>query len=152
MDDRTRYETVKSRLRVMGEGAAQQVHDAMELNPYSVREVANTLDEMVLNEPDEFERIGETYRCKPTQSEPAASSTAPSTVPASGTIEVRSTPDGVEVYVDGAFIGNAPATLKLAPGQHTIRVIQSGFKEWSREIAVQSGSEAHLSATLDKTD
>jgi len=64
MDDRTRYETVKSRLRVMGEGAAQQVHDATELNPYSVREVANTLDEMVLNEPDEFEKIGEAYRCK----------------------------------------------------------------------------------------
>ena len=64
MDDRTRYETVKSRLRVMGEGTAQQVHDAMELSPYSVREVANTLDEMVLNEPDEFEKIGEAYRCK----------------------------------------------------------------------------------------
>ena len=48
----------------MGEGTAQQVHDAMELNPYSVREVANTLDEMVLNEPDEFEKIGEAYRCK----------------------------------------------------------------------------------------
>jgi hypothetical protein len=63
---------------------------------------------------------------------------------------VRSSPDGAEVYVDGAFIGNAPATLKLSPGQHTIRVTQSGFKEWSREIAVQAGSEAHLSATLDK--
>jgi len=48
----------------MGESTAQQVHDAMELNPYSVREVANTLDEMVLNEPDEFEKIGEAYRCK----------------------------------------------------------------------------------------
>ncbi len=70
--------------------------------------------------------------------------------PAIGTIEVRSVPDGAEVYVDGSFIGNAPATLKLAPGQHTIRVTQSGFKEWSREIAVQAGSEAHLSASLEK--
>jgi hypothetical protein len=39
MDDRTRYETVKSRLRTMGEGTAQQVHDALEPTPYSVPEV-----------------------------------------------------------------------------------------------------------------
>lgn len=85
-----------------------------------------------------------------TQSQPAASPQAPSGVPATGTIEVHSTPEGAEVYLDGAFVGNAPATLKLAPGQHTIRVTQSGYKDWSREIAVQSGSEAHLSASLDK--
>jgi PEGA domain len=72
--------------------------------------------------------------------------------PAIGTIEVHSLPDGAEVYVDGSFIGNAPATLKLAPGQHTIRVTQTGYKEWSREIAVQAGSEAHLSASLDRRD
>jgi hypothetical protein len=65
---------------------------------------------------------------------------------------VHSTPEGAEVYVDGAFIGNAPATLKLSPGQHTIRVTQSGFKDWSRDISVQAGSEAHLSASLDKQD
>lgn len=88
----------------------------------------------------------------PTQSDPVAPSAPPAGVITKGTIEVRSTPDGAEVYADGAFVGNAPATLKLAPGQHTIRVTQSGFKEWSREIAVQAGSEAHLSATLDKLD
>ncbi|MHB8502481.1 MAG: PEGA domain-containing protein [Candidatus Acidiferrales bacterium] len=83
----------------------------------------------------------------------AAASPAPANVAiATGTVEVHSTPDGAEVYVDGAFIGNAPATLKLAPGQHTIHVTQSGYKEWSREIAVQAGSEAHLSATLDKQE
>ena len=86
----------------------------------------------------------------PTQSD--APLPAPAGVPATGTVEVHSTPEGAEVYVDGAFIGNAPATLKLSPGQHTIRVTQSGFKEWSREIAVQVGSEAHLSAVLDKLD
>jgi hypothetical protein len=86
----------------------------------------------------------------PTQSEPAASPAPPAEVPTTGTVEVHSTPEGAEVYVDGAFIGNAPATLKLAPGKHTIRVTQSGYKEWSREIAVQAGSEAHLAASLDK--
>jgi len=65
---------------------------------------------------------------------------------------VHSTPEGAEVYADGNFVGNAPATLKLTPGQHTIRVTQSGYKEWSREIGVQAGSEAHLMASLDKQE
>jgi hypothetical protein len=88
----------------------------------------------------------------PIQSDPASSPVRPAEIVATGTIEVHSTPDGAEVYVDGAFIGNAPATLKLSPGQHTIRVTQSGFKDWSREIAVQAGSEAHLAASLEKQE
>ena len=64
MNDRTRYESVKSRLRAMGEGTAQQVHDAMEPTPYSVREVENTLDEMALAEQDEFEKVADLYRWK----------------------------------------------------------------------------------------
>jgi hypothetical protein len=62
MDDRTRYETVKSRLRAMGEGTAQQVHDALDPTPYSVREVENTLDELVVNEKEEFAKLGTVYR------------------------------------------------------------------------------------------
>lgn len=54
MDDRTRYETAKHRLRATGEGTAQQVHTSMEPTPYSVREVENTLAEMALAEQDEF--------------------------------------------------------------------------------------------------
>ena len=86
----------------------------------------------------------------PTQSEPGTSTTPPVAAPTTGTVEVTSIPEGAEVYADGAFIGNAPATLKLSPGEHKIRVSQSGFKEWSRDVAVQAGSEAHLSATLEK--
>lgn len=88
----------------------------------------------------------------PTQSDPAPSAGAPTGVPATGTLDVHSTPEGAEVYVDGTFIGNAPATLKLTPGQHTIRVTQAGYKEWSREIGVQAGSEAHLTASLGKQE
>ena len=62
MDDRTRYETVKSRLRAMGEGTAQQVHDSMEPSPYSVREVENTLDEKMVHEKEEFTKAGAVYR------------------------------------------------------------------------------------------
>lgn len=81
----------------------------------------------------------------PTQPDPLAATAAPTT----GSVELYSNPDGAEVYVDGAFVGNAPATLKLAPGQHTIRVTQTGYKEWSRDVTVQSGSDVHLTATLE---
>jgi hypothetical protein len=64
MDDRTRYETVKSRLRAMGEGTAQHVHGSMEPTPYSVREVESTLDEIVLHEKEGFEKLDDSYRWK----------------------------------------------------------------------------------------
>lgn len=86
------------------------------------------------------------------QSEPTASQTTATAVSPAGSVELRSTPDGADVYVDGAFVGNSPATLKLTPGLHTIRVKQSGYKEWSRDITVQNGSEAHLTASLEKLE
>ena len=46
----------------MGEGTAQQVHNAMDPTPYSVREVENTLAEMALAEQDEFEKVDDLYR------------------------------------------------------------------------------------------
>ena len=67
-------------------------------------------------------------------------------------LSVNSNPDGAEVYLDNFFIGNTPTTLKLKPGKHTITVKQSGYKEWSREVSADSGSEAHVTATLEKVN
>ncbi len=69
-----------------------------------------------------------------------------------GTIAVKSVPDGAEVYVDGSFVGEAPATLRLAPGKHTIRVTTKGYKDWSRELSVLASSDVKLTATLDKQE
>ncbi len=66
------------------------------------------------------------------------------------TISVSSNPDGADIYADESFIGSAPATLKLSVGKHTIKVSMAGFKDWSREITALAGSEAHLTAALDK--
>ena len=76
---------------------------------------------------------------------------APEADSATGTVSLTTTPDGAEVYVDGQFYGNSPATLKLKPGKHTIGVKLSGYKDWSREMSTDSGSESHLSATLEKS-
>lgn len=67
-------------------------------------------------------------------------------------IALASTPASADVYVDDAFIGNAPASLKLKPGKHTIRVTMAGYKDWAREMSVLAGSQVTLTATLEKTN
>ena len=39
-----------------------------------------------------------------------------------GVVNLSSNPVGADVSLDGNFVGNAPATLKLAPGKYTISV------------------------------
>lgn len=67
-----------------------------------------------------------------------------------GIVNVASNPVGADVSLDGNFVGNAPATLKLAPGKHTVTFKMAGYSDWSREITVQSASEVQLTATLEK--
>jgi hypothetical protein len=80
---------------------------------------------------------------------------APALVPVSassgkGSVTVSSAPDGADVYVDDNFVGNAPATLKLSPGKHTVKVSQDGYKAWSKDISVFADSEVNLKAALAK--
>src|SRR5262249_4992155 len=80
----------------------------------------------------------------------ASGDSAPASVPAVGTLEVHSNPDGAEVYADDKLVGDAPATLKLQPGQHAIKVVLPGYKDWSRELTVEAAASAHLTANLEK--
>ena len=84
---------------------------------------------------------------KPTENKQAENATAE---PAKGTVNLSSNPTGADVLVDGDFVGNSPAALKLPRGRHTVTVKMAGYKDWSREITVQSGSEVQLTATLEK--
>ena len=79
---------------------------------------------------------------KPAEGAPAA--------PENGRVILNSVPDGADVYVDDAFVGNAPATLKLPAGKHTVKVSQNGFAAWTKEVSVFAGSEVNLKATLEK--
>src|SRR5215467_2621463 len=69
---------------------------------------------------------------------------------AKGTINVSSNPTGADVLLDGNFVGNTPASLKIPGGKHTVTVKMSGQKDWSRDITVEPGSEVQLAATLEK--
>jgi len=52
-----------------------------------------------------------------------------------------------EIEVDGAFVGNSPTTVQLAPGAHRI-VVKHGAKTWQRTLQVNAGSTITLNATL----
>jgi hypothetical protein len=54
------------------------------------------------------------------------------------------------VYVDDDLVGNAPATLRLPAGKHTVKVSQQGYKPWTKQLAVFAGSETNLKASLEK--
>ena len=67
------------------------------------------------------------------QAKPSESKTTSTpSEPTKGAVNVSSNPPGADVQVDGEFVGNCPAALKLAPGKHTVMVKMSGYKDWSR--------------------
>ena len=71
---------------------------------------------------------------------------------ADAVVALVSTPAGADVNIDGNFVGNAPAKLRLKPGKHTIAVSMAGYKVWSRDLTALGGSEVSLTANLEKKE
>jgi len=67
-----------------------------------------------------------------------------------GLVMVSSSVEGSDIYVDGIFVGNTPANLKLESGIHIIEVKHNEYHTYKREIRVYSDSEVSLKATLKK--
>ena len=77
---------------------------------------------------------------------------APATVAVveTATIIVKSNPDGAEITINGKFVGTTQSTLKLPAGEHVLKIEKTGYKEWSRTITLNSGSEITIEANLEK--
>jgi hypothetical protein len=67
-----------------------------------------------------------------------------------GLVNVTASDADQEIFVDGAFVGNTPAKLKLAGGPHMIEVKKAGFKDYRRQVQVGEGSELTLNVVLEK--
>ena len=67
-----------------------------------------------------------------------------------GSVNVTSEDETSEIFVDGAFVGNPPAKVKLSEGRHVIEVRKPGFKAYRRELQVGVGAELSLRALLEK--
>jgi PEGA domain len=86
----------------------------------------------------------------PAEKAPAARAfSAASTGSDNGVLILSSDTVGAEIYIDGKFVGDTPATISLATGMHQIAIKASGKKDWKREIEVMKGSQVSLHPVLD---
>jgi hypothetical protein len=63
---------------------------------------------------------------------------------------VKAEDDSYEIFVDGTFVGNTPARVKLAEGAHVVEVKKGGFKDYRKQIKITEGAELTLRAVLEK--
>jgi len=63
-----------------------------------------------------------------------------------GTVFVDSEPGGSNVYLNGVLQGNKTATRMVLPGghQYTVKLTQSGYRDWSRTFSLDGGKIERL--------
>jgi serine protease Do len=66
-----------------------------------------------------------------------------------GQLTITSEPDAAEIFVDGKYHGNAPATLKLPAGSHSILLKSPGRPDFSRTLELPKSSKLNLKALFD---
>lgn len=67
-----------------------------------------------------------------------------------GHVAVSADVEGAEIFIDGKFVGNAPATLTLSSGQHKIEVKDQNGAIWQRDLEVLEDSDVKLVAKITK--
>jgi hypothetical protein len=80
---------------------------------------------------------------------PAAPQVAPAPSTGQVMLDCSSTPPGADIEIDGAFVGNTPSTVAVAPGSHKISVKKKGFADWTKTLNVTGGS-IHINAELEQ--
>lgn len=77
---------------------------------------------------------------------PSPESTIESTT---GSLEVSSTPQGAEVYLNGVYHGTTPSTIPDLPnGTYFLVLRHRDHKEWTWYVDIQAGTTVTIKATL----
>ncbi len=84
------------------------------------------------------------------QAATANTASAPAAASRTGVVNISAADDSYEIFVDGAFVGNTPAKVKLTEGAHLVEVKRAGFKDYRKQIKITDGSELTLRAVLEK--
>jgi hypothetical protein len=66
-----------------------------------------------------------------------------------GQLTITSEPEAAEIFIDGKFHGNAPATLKLPAGTHAILLKSTGRPDFTRTLDLPKSSRLNLKAVFD---
>jgi hypothetical protein len=65
-------------------------------------------------------------------------------------VQITSEPSGAEIFIDGNFVGSTPSKISLTPGEHTLKIVRSGFKDWERKVNIDPDSAPSFNAVLEK--
>jgi hypothetical protein len=68
---------------------------------------------------------------------------------AASTVSFSSEPNGADIYIDGKFVGQTPATISVQPGSHVVVVKATGRKNWQRDLEVLRDSQVALRPVLE---
>ena len=68
------------------------------------------------------------------------------------TVLFKSVPEGAEIIMNGAFVGQTPATLQVKTGEQKVLVKAAGFKDWERVVSLKGGNSITINATLEKQE
>ena len=74
--------------------------------------------------------------------------------PRTGTLKVESSPSGAKVYIDGEYKGQTPSSgyltiSDLTAGDHSLKVIKSGYKEWTGTVTIPAGGTKFKAVILE---
>jgi hypothetical protein len=73
----------------------------------------------------------------------------PSAEPATGSLDINSTPPGAEVYLDGIYKGTTPVRILDVPGgSHTLELRHRDCTSWSKTLEVPGGTKTYVDASL----
>lgn len=54
-------------------------------------------------------------------------------------LDISSNPTAAEIEIDGAFVGNTPASVEVSPGDHMLTITKNGFVSWERKLKAMPG-------------
>jgi len=73
----------------------------------------------------------------------------PTPSPSAGSLDVRSTPTGANIYIDGTYKGATPLVVSgLSEGSHQVRLSKSGYNDHTETAFITAGKTDTISITL----
>jgi len=75
--------------------------------------------------------------------------TTPAPVQETGDLRVDANVGGAAVFVDGNRVGSTPTTIaNLTTGTHNVRVVASGYEEYSSAVTIRANQSTNLNVSL----
>ncbi|HMV47190.1 MAG TPA: PEGA domain-containing protein [Blastocatellia bacterium] len=67
-----------------------------------------------------------------------------------GELTVEASAGGARIYIDGAYSGVAPRTVRLRTGVHAVLVMANSFTAWEQRLFVPGGKASMVKAELQR--